>query len=74
MLALAAPVAAAYREPHLAPIICALALSLPLSSLAAVQQALMERDSQFLTPDESAIWTSGGAVCGRTSAKGGSTA
>lgn len=49
MVALATPVAIAYGEPQLAPIVRVLALSVPLSSIAAVQQALMERDSQFRT-------------------------
>lgn len=47
LLAFAQPIARAYAEPRLAPIICALAATIPISSIAAVQQALMERHSQF---------------------------
>ncbi|MEO7495945.1 MAG: lipopolysaccharide biosynthesis protein [Massilia sp.] len=49
MVALAGPISIAYGEPELVPIVRVLALSVPLSSIAAVQQALMERDSQFRT-------------------------
>jgi O-antigen/teichoic acid export membrane protein len=44
---LAGPLAAAYREPALAPVVSALAVCIPISSLGAVQQALMERQSDF---------------------------
>lgn len=47
LAALAWPIAAAYREPRLASVLAALAPVLPLSALAAVQQALLERDSRF---------------------------
>jgi len=47
MLLSAAPLAGAYREPALAAIVCALATCIPISSLGAVQQALMERQSAF---------------------------
>jgi PST family polysaccharide transporter len=47
LFALARPIASGYGEPRLAPIICALAITIPISSVASVQQALMERHSQF---------------------------
>lgn len=73
MVALAVPVAAAYGEPRLAPIICVLALTVPLSSVAAVQQALMERDSQFraLARIEAISAAAGVAVALAVAAHGG---
>jgi O-antigen/teichoic acid export membrane protein len=44
---LARPLATAYNEPPLFAIICTLATCIPISSLGAVQQALMERQSEF---------------------------
>lgn len=44
---LALPIAHAYQEPRLAGVLAALALVFPLSGLAAVQQALLERESRF---------------------------
>ncbi|MGZ5528328.1 MAG: oligosaccharide flippase family protein, partial [Limisphaerales bacterium] len=49
MIVLAAPLAAFYREPELTPMVCVLAASVFISSLGAVQQALMERQSEFRT-------------------------
>jgi PST family polysaccharide transporter len=47
LAALALPLAAAYREARLAALLAVLALVFPLSGLAAVQQALLERASRF---------------------------
>ncbi|WP_195763517.1 oligosaccharide flippase family protein, partial [Duganella guangzhouensis] len=47
LAALAGPLAAAYQAPLLAPVLLALTLVFPLSGLAAVQQALLERRSRF---------------------------
>jgi len=47
LAALAWPIAAAYREPRLAAVLAGLALVFPLSGLASVQQALLERESRF---------------------------
>ena len=44
---LATPLAELYHEPRLAPVLTVLALVFPLSGLAAVQQALLERASRF---------------------------
>ncbi|MES2296663.1 MAG: oligosaccharide flippase family protein [Pseudomonadota bacterium] len=43
----AAPIARAYGQPQLAPLVGALSLAFPISSLGAVQQALLERDARF---------------------------
>lgn len=47
LAALAWPLAHAYRDPRLAAVLMALALVFPLSALASVQQALLERESRF---------------------------
>jgi PST family polysaccharide transporter len=47
LAALAQPIALAYGEPRLAPVLAILALVFPLSGLAAVQQALLERAARF---------------------------
>ncbi|MES2742455.1 MAG: lipopolysaccharide biosynthesis protein [Pseudomonadota bacterium] len=47
LTALAWPVARAYGQEQLGPIITALAWTFPISSLGAVQRALLERASQF---------------------------
>jgi O-antigen/teichoic acid export membrane protein len=47
LLLLAWPLAQAYQAPPLAAILAALALAFPLSSLGAVQQALLEREARF---------------------------
>jgi len=47
LAALAWPLARLYQEPRLAPVLQALALVFPLSGLAAVQQAMLERASRF---------------------------
>jgi len=47
LAALAWPLAALYHEPRLAPVLLALAPVFPLSGLAAVQQALLERAARF---------------------------
>lgn len=44
---LAVPIAQAYEEPRLAGVLLGLSLVFPLSGLAAVQQALLERESRF---------------------------
>ncbi len=49
LVALALPIAHLYQEPRLAAIIAVLALAFPLTSVASVQQALLERESQFRT-------------------------
>jgi O-antigen/teichoic acid export membrane protein len=49
LAASAAIIARAYGEARLAPVIAVLSLVFPISSLAAVHQALMERDSRFRT-------------------------
>lgn len=47
LAATAIPIAQAYQEPRLAGVLAALALVFPLSGVAAVQQALLERESRF---------------------------
>lgn len=47
LVALAWPLAHAYRDPRLAAVLMVLALVFPLSGLASVQQALLERASRF---------------------------
>lgn len=49
LVAIAVPVARAYREPQLAAVLATLALAFPLSSIGTVQGALLERESQFRT-------------------------
>ncbi|MFJ3058460.1 MOP flippase family protein [Herbaspirillum sp. NPDC087042] len=38
-----------FRTPHLAPVLCLMALSFPLTSSCAVHSALLERESSFRT-------------------------
>ncbi len=47
LTALAAPIARAYGQPQLGPIVMLLALTFPVASLGAVQRALLERASRF---------------------------
>jgi O-antigen/teichoic acid export membrane protein len=47
LVAAAFPIAAGYKQERLIGMIMVLALVFPISSLAAVPQALMERESQF---------------------------
>ncbi len=49
LAAAALPVAHLYQQPQLAAIVAALALAFPLSGIGTVQQALLERESQFRT-------------------------
>jgi PST family polysaccharide transporter len=49
MIAIAVPVSVIFAEPHLRGVLTILAVSYPLSSLAAVHQALLERGLHFRT-------------------------